>query len=226
MTSSPIEFSPFVLTFKIAAITTLLLFAFCVPLAYAMLRMRPGPRFILQALTNMPLVLPPTVIGFYLLLVFSPEFWLGRVLQEWLHVTVVFNQTGLIIGSLVFSLPFMLNPILSGLESLPKSLSEEALMLGANRWQTLRLVLLPEIKPSLIAAAVLTFSHTVGEFGVALMIGGKIPGKTLMASMAVYDEVESLNYASAHVYASVLCFLSFASLMALFLINRRWYRAF
>lgn len=226
MTISSFDFSPFWLTFKIATITTVLLFILCVPLAFALTRMRPERRFVVQALTNMPLVLPPTVIGFYLLLLFSPEFWVGRLLFDWLHVTVVFTQTGLIIGSLVFSLPFMLNPILSGLESLPKALSEEALMLGANRWQTLRLVLLPEIKPSLVAASVLTFSHTVGEFGVALMIGGKIPGKTLMASMAVYDEVESLNYASAHVYAAALCFLSFASLMALFLINRRWYRAF
>jgi molybdate transport system permease protein len=180
----------------------------------------------LQALVNLPLVLPPTVLGFYLLLVFSPESFPGDFLKESLGFRLAFTQGGLVLGSLVFSLPFMVNPIVSGLESLPPALSEEARILGAGRWQTLFLVLLPDIKPSLLAAGVLTFSHTLGEFGVALMIGGKIPGETLMASMAVYDEVESLNFAAAHAYAGILAVVSFVCLVTLFAVNRRWYRPF
>jgi len=119
----------------------------------------------------------------------------------------------------------MINPILSGLESLPPVLTEEALMLGASRWQTLFYILLPEIKPSLLAAAILTFCHTMGEFGVALMIGGKIPGKTLLASMVIYDEVEALHNNIAHIYAALLCLISFSCLMALFYINKKWVRS-
>jgi molybdate transport system permease protein len=220
-----IDLAPLWLTLRISLITTPILFVICIPLAYWMTRTRSALRFPVQALVNLPLVLPPTVIGFYLLLLFSPESFPGRFLKEHFDLTLAFTQTGLIIGSILFSLPFMINPIVSGLESLPPVLSEEAKMLGASSWQTLLWVLLPDIKPSLLAAAVLTFSHTVGEFGVALMIGGKIPGKTLLASMAVYDEVESLHYSAAHAYSAALCGLSFASLLVLFLINKKWYRA-
>jgi molybdate transport system permease protein len=220
-----IDLNPLWLTLRISLITTPILFLLCVPLAYWITRTRSFLRYPIQALVNLPLVLPPTVIGFYLLIFFSPTWIPGHFLKEWFHLTIPFSQTGLVIGSLFFSLPFMVNPIVSGLESLPPSLSEEALILGASKWQTLFHVLLPDIKPSLLAAAVLTFSHTVGEFGVALMIGGKIPGKTLLASMAVYDEVESLHYGAAHFYSAALCGLSFASLLFLFLINRKWYRA-
>jgi molybdate transport system permease protein len=221
-----LDLEPLLLTFKIAAISTPLLFLLCIPLAYAITFASPALRFTLQALVNLPLVLPPTVLGFYLLLIFSPESFPGDVLKEHLGFRLAFTQSGLVLGSLVFSLPFMVNPIVSGLESLPPALSEEARMLGAGRWQTLFLVLLPDIKPSLLAAGVLTFSHTLGEFGVALMIGGKIPGETLMASMAVYDEVESLNFAAAHAYAGILAVVSFVCLVTLFAVNRRWYRPF
>lgn len=217
--------APIWLTLKISAITTPILFLLCIPLAYWLATARSALRMPVQALVNLPLVLPPTVIGFYLLLLFSPAAFPGNVLKEWLGVAIPFTQTGLVIGSILFSLPFMVNPIVSGLESLPPTLSEEARMLGASRLQTLILVLLPDIKPSLLAAGVLTFSHTVGEFGVALMIGGKIPGQTLLASMAVYDEVESLNFGAAHAYSAILCALSFACLLVLFVINRKWYRA-
>ncbi|MDB5105037.1 MAG: molybdate transporter, inner rane subunit [Fibrobacteres bacterium] len=220
-----IDFSPFWLTLRVSLITTPILMALCIPLAYWIVGTRSLFRFPVQALVNLPLALPPTVIGFYLLLLFSPGGFPGHFLKEYLHLTVAFSQTGLIIGSVVFSLPFMINPIVSGLESLPPSLSEEARMLGASKWQTLFHVLLPDIKPSLLAAAVLTFAHTVGEFGVALMIGGKIPGKTVMASMVVYDEVEALRFGAAHVYSAALCALSFTSLLVLFLINRKWYRS-
>ncbi len=220
-----IDLTPFWLTLRISLITTGLLLALCIPLAFWLTRSRPLLRYPIQALVNLPLVLPPTVLGFYLLLLFNPERLPGSFLKVAFNLTLAFSQPGLVVGSILFSLPFMINPIVSGLESLAPTLSEEALMLGASKWQTLYHVLLPEIKPSLLAATVLTFSHTVGEFGVALMIGGKIPGKTLLASMAVYDEVESLHYSAAHIYSAALCTLSFSALLALFLINKKWYRS-
>jgi molybdate transport system permease protein len=219
-----IDFEPLLLTLRVSLITTPILFMLCIPLAFWLTRAPAVLRYPVQALVNLPLALPPTVIGFYLLVFFSPEGFLGHHLKSWFHLSVPFTQTGLVIGSVLFSLPFMVNPILSGFESLPPVLSEEAQMLGASKWQTLFHVLLPDIKPSLLAAGVLTFAHTMGEFGVALMIGGKIPGKTLMASMVVYDEVESLNFGAAHVYSLMLLGLSFVALLALFIINRKWYR--
>ena len=219
-----LDFGPLWLTVRLSAITTVLLLLLSVPLAWWLAYTRARTRFIVQALVNLPLVLPPTVLGFYLLLLMSPERFPGALLREHLGLTLAFSFPGLVIGSLVFSLPFMVNPIVSGFESLPKTLHEESLILGATRRQTLFRILLPEIKPSLLAGIVLTFAHTVGEFGVALMIGGKIPGKTLIASMAVYDEVESLNYGAAHAYSAILCAGSFATLLALLLINRKLHR--
>ncbi len=219
-----LDFAPLWLTLRISFITTPILFLICVPLGFRLTRTRSALRFPIQALLNLPLALPPTVIGFYLLLFFSPDWIPGHFLMSWFHLTIPFSQMGLVIGSMVFSLPFMINPIVSGLDSLPASLSEEARMLGASPWQTLFHVLLPEMKPSLLAAAVLTFSHTIGEFGVALMIGGKIPGRTLLASMAVYDEVESMHYGAAHFYSAALCALSFGALLLLFLVNKKGFR--
>jgi molybdate transport system permease protein len=212
---------PLWLTFKLALLTSAILFVLSIPLAFALVHVRAWIRYPLQTLVNMPLVLPPTVIGFYLLLLYSPDHPPGSLLQDWFGVSLAFTFPGLVVGSVIFSLPFMVNPILSGLENLPRSLSDASYALGATRWQTFLLVQLPNVKPSLLAGWVLTFAHTVGEFGVVLMIGGKIPGKTKVASMAVYDEVEALNYGAAHAYALVLCLVSFASLMALFLLNRR-----
>lgn len=220
-TLSSLDWGPLWLTVRLASITTALLFCLCIPLAWWLAVTRSWVRHPVRALVNLPLVLPPTVLGFYLLLLFSPERFPGSVLRETFGLSLAFSFTGLVIGSLVFSLPFMINPIVSGLENLPKTLSEESKVLGATPLQTLLRVLLPEIKPSLFAGIVLTFAHTVGEFGVALMVGGKIPGKTLIASMAVYDEVESLNYGAAHAYSAVLCILSFATLLLMMSWNRR-----
>ena len=219
-----VSLAPLWLTLRLSFLTTLILFVLSIPLAFWLTRARPLFRFPVHALVNLPLVLPPTVLGFYLLLLLSPERFPGSLLQDHFGLSLVFSFPGLVVGSIVFSLPFMVNPIVSGLESLPASLVEESTILGANLRQTLFRVLLPQIKPALLAGIVLTFAHTIGEFGVALMIGGKIPGKTLVASMAVYDEVESLNYGAAHVYAAILCGFSFVSLLALLTINKRWHR--
>lgn len=216
-----LDFTPFWLTLRLAAFSTAILLALSIPLAFWLSRARPLFRYPVQALITLPLVLPPTVLGFYLLLLFSPERFPGALLRARFGLSLAFSFPGLVIGSVLFSLPFMVNPILSGLENLPRSLVEESIILGANLRQTLFRILLPQIKPALLAGIVLSFAHTIGEFGVALMIGGKIPGKTLVASMAVYDEVESLNYGAAHVYSAILCGFSFVALLALLAANKR-----
>ena len=215
------DFAPLWLTLQLATATSAALFLLAMPLVYGLHHMRSWWRYPLQTLVNMPLVLPPTVIGFYLLILSSPEHAPGSWFKAWLGISLPFTFGGLVVGSVLFSLPFMVNPILSGLENQPRSLSDASYALGASRLQTFVRIQFPNIKPSLLAGLVLTFAHTVGEFGVVLMIGGKIPGKTLVASMAVYDEVEALNFGAAHRYALILCLFSFGSLLTLFLLNRK-----
>ncbi len=170
---------------------------------------------------SLPLVLPPTVIGFYLLLAFSPSGAFGKWLEHYFDIRLAFSFGGLLIGSVIYSLPFMVHPLLSGLRSLPASLEEASYSLGKTKTQTLFKVLLPNIKPSLLTGIVLTFAHTIGEFGVVLMIGGNIPGRTNVASIAVYDEVEALNYHNANVYAAILVGISVIILFLLYLSNRK-----
>ncbi len=178
-------------------------------------------KIIVQAIVSMPLVLPPTVIGFYLLVAFSPANFFGKWLEEWFNIRLVFSFSGLLIASVTYSLPFMVHPIQSGLSSLSPSLKEAAYSLGKTKWQTLLQVLLPNIKPSLLTGIVLTFAHTVGEFGVVLMIGGNMPGKTRTASVAIFDEVEAFHYHTANVYAGILLALSFVILLVLYSFNRK-----
>lgn len=216
-----IDWEPLWLTLKLSFFTTAILFVVAVPLANWLTHKKSWFKIIVEVLVSMPLVLPPSVIGFYLLLAFSPGNGFGKFLETCFHVRLVFSFEGLLIASVIYSLPFMMQPILSGLSSLPKSLQEVSYSLGKNKWQTLFRVLLPNIKPSLLAAIVLTFAHTVGEFGVVLMIGGNIPGKTRTASVAIYDQVEAFNYHNANAYAVVLLVFSFAILFALYLYNRK-----
>jgi len=216
-----IELAPLWLTLKLAICTTGLLFILALPVAHWLAGEKSRLKIILEALVSMPLVLPPTVIGFYLLLAFSPAHVFGRWLETWLNLRLVFSFSGLLIASLLYSLPFMVHPIQSGLSALPPSLKEASYSLGKTKWQTMWKVLLPNIKPSLLTGFVLTFAHTVGEFGVVLMIGGNIPGKTRTASIAVYDEVEAFNYEHAHRYAAILLILSFVILLVLYSFNRR-----
>jgi molybdate transport system permease protein len=220
-----IELAPLWLTLKLALSTTLILFIIAVPLANWLTGDKGIFRVIVQTIVSMPLVLPPTVIGFYLLLAFSPAYAFGHWLEEWFNIRLVFSFSGLLIASVIYSLPFMVHPILSGLSSLSPSLKEASYSLGKTRWQTLVQVLLPNIKPSLLTGLVLTFAHTVGEFGVVLMIGGNMPGKTRTASIAIYDEVDALHYHSANVYAGILLVLSFIILLVLYSFNRKMQQA-
>lgn len=212
------DWQPIILTFKLATVTTVILFIISIPMAYWLAGTKNRLKPMLEALLTMPLVLPPTVIGFYLLVAFSPSYAFGHWLES-VGLKFVFTFEGLVLASIIYSLPFMVQPIQSGLANLPPSLSEAAYVLGKSRWSTLTRVLLPNIKPSLLTAIVLSFAHTIGEFGVVLMIGGSIPGKTKVASIAIYDEVETLNYAMANTYSLILFAVTFAILILVYIVN-------
>ncbi len=216
------DWQPLLLTFKLAGITTLILCAVGIPFAWWLAHTRFRFKPALEALVSMPLVLPPSVLGFYLLLAFSPAHWFGGVMEQVAGLRLAFSFSGLVVASVIFSFPFLVHPVQSGFQNLPPALSDAAYMLGKTRWQTFLHVQLPNIRPSLIAGIVLSFAHTIGEFGVVLMIGGNLPGETRVASIAIYDEVESLNYGAANFHALVLFALCFAILLGVYLVNRKW----
>lgn len=215
---------PLLLTFKLASITSVLLLVIAMPIAYWLVFGKFKGRGVVEALIGMPLVLPPSVIGFYLLLAFSPSHWFGAWIEEVFGLRLVFSFPGLVIASILYSLPFMIYPIRAGLQALPASLREASYTLGKSEWQTFTRVLLPNCKPAILTAFVLTFAHTVGEFGVVLMIGGNIPGVTKVASVAIYNEVEALNYPAANAYATVLFAITFIILLLVYSINNRLLR--
>ena len=217
---------PLILTFQLALIVTVILFVLGVPLAYWIAFSKNRFKYIVETLVSMPLVLPPTVIGFYFLIVFSPKYFLGHFLESCFGIRVVFSFTGLVIGSVLFSLPFMVNPIKAGLQNFPLALMEASYCLGKSSWKTLHRVILPNIKPALLTGIVMAFAHTIGEFGVVLMIGGNIPGETRLASIAIYNEVEALNYDTAGLYALVLVSISFCILLAFYYLNRKTVKIF
>ncbi len=216
-----LDWQPLWLSFKLAAVTTAILMVVGVPSAYWLAYSRLRHKAVLEAILAMPLVLPPSVLGFYLLVAFSPHSALGAFLDSALGLKLVFSFEGLVVASVIASLPFFISPVQSGFESLPPSLAEAAYTLGLSRWQTFWQILLPNIKPALLAGTVLGFTHTIGEFGVVLMIGGSLPGLTRVASIAIYDEVASLNYAAANAYALVLVACCFSLLLLVYVVNRR-----
>jgi len=217
---------PLVLTFELALAVTGILFVIGVPLACWIAFSRSRFKYIIETIVSMPLVLPPTVIGFYLLVVFSPQHFLGHFLESVLGVRVVFSFAGLVIGSVIFSLPFMVNPIKAGLQNFPPGLMEASFCLGKSRRETLFRVILPNIKPALLTGIVMAFAHTIGEFGVVLMIGGNIPGETRLASIAIYNEVEALNYDTAGLYSLILVTISFFILLSFYYLNRKTLKIF
>ncbi|SFR31475.1 molybdate transport system permease protein [Robiginitalea myxolifaciens] len=213
------NWEPLLLTLKLALTTTLVLLLVSLPLAAWLSKSRSPLKSVVDTLVSMPLVLPPTVIGFYFLIAFSPSNAFGQWLDEHLGIQLVFSFPGLVLASVLYSLPFMVHPIQAGLRSLPPSLAEASYILGKDRLTTFFRVLLPNIRPALFTGLVLSFAHTVGEFGVVLMIGGSIPGVSRVASIAIYEEVETMNYAAAHTYSLILFGLSFAILLSVNLIN-------
>ena len=216
-----LDWSPIILTLQLALITTVILFVISIPLAYWMANTKSKIKPIIEAIVSLPLVLPPTVLGFYLLIAFSPESTIGSFLNDVFGLKLAFSFSGLVIGSIIYSLPFMVQPLQAGFAGLPSSLSEASFVLGKSKYQTITKVLIPNIKKSILTGIVLTFAHTVGEFGVVLMIGGNIPNQTKVVSIAIYDEVESLNYSTAHIYSGVLLTVTFAILLLVYINNNR-----
>ena len=215
------EWTPIWLSIKLAAITTLILLFIGIPIAYWLSRRSSLLKVIIEAILTMPLVLPPSVLGFYLLLSFSPNSVLGHWLLEYFNLSLVFSFEGLVIASVIYRLPFMIGPVKSALVHLPPSLAEASYTMGKSRLTTFYRVLLPNIKSSLWTATVLTFAHTLGEFGVVLMIGGKLEGITKVASIAIYDAVDNNQYEEANQYSLVLFAITFAIVILVFIFNRQ-----
>jgi len=208
------------ITLKLAAITTVILLIVGTPLAWWLARSRWRFRFLVEAMVALPLVLPPTVLGFYLLLLLGPSGPFGQVAQWLGGYSLAFTFTGLVIGSVVYSLPFVVQPLASAFQSLGQRPLEVAATLRAGFWDRFFSVVVPLTRSGFLTAAVLGFAHTLGEFGVVLMIGGNIPGETQVVSIAIYDHVESLDYARAHVLSGGLLLLSFLLLLAVYGFNR------
>jgi len=215
------EFTAVWLTLQLAATTTLLLLLLGTPLAWWLAHSRSRARPIVEAITSMPLVLPPTVIGFYLLLLFSPNNPLGDFWFTLTGSTLAFSFSGLVLASMLYSLPFMVQPLVNAFAAVDVRLREAAATLGATPGDTFRNLVLPLSKRGFVTACVLTFAHTIGEFGIVLMVGGNIPGETRVISIAIYEQVETLNYTQAHILSGGLLVLAFASLCTVYVANGR-----
>ena len=214
-----IEFEPFILSFKLAGITTLILFFISLPIAWYLSQTNSRFKPFLEALTALPIVLPPSVLGFYILFSLSQNSLIGQFFQQYFNIKLVFNFYGLVIASCIYSLPFMVQPLQGGLESLNKNMLEASYISGKGKLETLFKIALPNIKPALLTAIIITFSHTVGEFGVVLMIGGSIPGVTKVASIAIYEFTETMEYANAHIYSAIMILMSFLTLLSVYMFN-------
>ncbi len=210
---TPTDLSALMLTLKLAAISTFYLLLIALPLAWWLSRLQHPIKPVFEAVIALPLVLPPTVLGFYLLLFFAPDTTIGKFWQWLFDSQLAFSFDALIIGSMIYSLPFVVQPIQQAFSRIPNDLIHVYSSMGMNFWQRQWFVILPIIKSSLLAALTLGFAHTIGEFGVVLMIGGNIPGETQVISIALYDHVETLNYAQAHVTSGILLILSLVILI-------------
>ena len=216
-----IDLSPFLLSFKLAGVTTLILFILALPLSWWLSQTHSKSKPVLEAVTALPIVLPPSVLGFYILVVLSPNSAVGGFFEDLLGVKLVFSFTGLVVASCFYSLPFMVQPLQSGFEGLNKHMLEASYLAGKSKLQTLWHIALPNIKPSLVTALIITFAHTVGEFGVVLMVGGSIPGETKVASVAIYEMVEVMAYGEAHIYSGLMVLMSFAVLLSVYIFNHK-----
>ncbi len=212
---------PLMLTIKLALLTSTLLLLVATPLAWWLSNTRSVLRPLVEAITALPLVLPPTVLGFYLLILFSPDAPLGAF---WLSVTgdtLAFSFEGLVLASILYSLPFAVQPLPSAIDNVDERFRDFATVYGASAWQKFRYVSVPLAKRGFLIDFILSFAHTLGEFGVVLMVGGNIPGETRLISLALYEEVETLNYAAAHSIAGALLLLSLALLVPVYTLNRK-----
>jgi molybdate transport system permease protein len=204
------------LTLRLAGLTTLCLLLLATPLAIWIARGHGIVRRVVQAVVALPLVLPPTVLGFYLLVGLGPATWFGRALIEIFGHTLAFTFWGLLVGSVLYSLPFAVQPLVVGFSNVDRAVVETASVLGASPWRVFWKIVFPLSRMSFVTAAVLTFAHTVGEFGVVLMIGGDIPGRTRTLSIAIFDQVQEMNYKAANATALWLVALSFVALLLVY----------
>lgn len=214
--------SAIVLTLQLALVTTLILFVLGTPLAWWLSQTRSRFKPAIEALTALPLVLPPTVIGFYLLILFSPNTAIGGFWVRMTGETLTFSFTGLVIASLLYSLPFMVQPLQTAFERVGRDQMEAAASLGASGLDRFLSLAAPLSVRGFVTAGVLSFVHTIGEFGVVLMVGGNVPGRTRTVSIALYDHVEALRYDQAHALAAGLIALSFVVLLLVYALNRRY----
>lgn len=215
------QWQPFWLTFKLASLTTLILLFVALPFSYWLSVTRIRCKFFIEALANLPLVLPPSILGFYFLLVLNPRSLSGSFLEWLFGHPLIFSFEGLILVSVAAAFPFMNTPLYAAFEKFPFALKEASYMLGHSFLKTFFKVILPNTKGTLLAASVLTFAHVVGEFGIVLMVGGNIPAQTRVVSLEVYNQVEAGNYATAHAYSLVILTLSYLLLLALYFFNRK-----
>jgi molybdate transport system permease protein len=214
--------SAVVLTVQLASVTTVLLLIVATPLAWWLSQTTSRWRAPILAFVTLPLVLPPTVLGFYLLVAMGPHGWLGQWTQAMGWGLLSFTFSGLVLGSMVFSLPFAVQPLHHAFEAMGPRPMEVAATLGASPLDAFFSVALPLARPGMVTAAILTFAHTVGEFGVVLMIGGNVPGQTRVVSTQIYGHVEAMEYAQAHALAAGMLVFSFVVLLALAAVKRRW----
>lgn len=216
-----IDWQPILLSLKLASVTTFFLLLIGTPIAWKLSQSHGWLKHLVSIIVALPLVLPPTVIGFYLLLLLSPNGWVGQLTQSLGLGSLLFSFSGLVVGSIIYSLPFVVQPLQNAFEALGRRPIEAAHSLGAKPLDTFISVVVPLCRNSFITAAILGFAHTLGEFGVVLMIGGSIPGETKVASVAIYEQVEMLNYSEAHKIALIIVLLSVALMFISYRLNHR-----
>ncbi|HEX5049495.1 MAG TPA: molybdate ABC transporter permease subunit [Gammaproteobacteria bacterium] len=215
------ELGPVWLSLKLAGVTVIVLLLIATPLAWWLAFTRRRVRTVVEAVVALPLVLPPTVLGFYLLILLGPAGAIGRLWVQLTDSTLTFSFAGLVVASVIYSFPFAVQPLQAAFESVGRGPLEAAATLGASRLDAFARVASPLALRGYVSAVVLTFAHTLGEFGVVLMVGGNIPDRTRVISIAVYEHVETIEYAQAHVLAAGLLVFSFAVLLAVYTLNRR-----
>ena len=209
------------LTGKLAGWTTSILLLIGFPLAALLAYRKFWFKSLLEALISMPMVLPPTVLGFYLLVAYSPQNAFGQFMEQYFNLRLAFSFEGVLVASVIFGLPFMIQPLQNGLSAIPVNLREAAYTLGHSKLETFFKVLIPNMIPSIVTGIAMTFAHCIGEFGVVIMVGGNMPGETRVASIAIYDEVQAMNFEVANQYSFVLFLISLVILTLVFSINKR-----
>jgi len=221
MNISSFDYQPIILTLQLAAVTVLVLLVIGIPISWWLAHTRIRLRPVFEAVIALPLVLPPTVLGFYLLIILGPNGWIGKPIEAMSGSHLSFTFTGLVIASTFYSLPFVVQPLYNAFEAIGKDPLEAAWTLGASKWNAFWTVASPMALRGYITAIVLGFAHTLGEFGVVLMVGGSIPGKTKVLSIEIYDRVETLDYSHAHLLSAGLLSFTFLVLLIVYYINRK-----